>query len=127
MLVGRSKTLLTTYQPACFEKFLRPYSEFLHPCENLNCEIEGLDSVIGGGGIQLLSVACFSQKKKKKTGCCRHNINCVGLLSRKILSFCQHVKDKLEQKSPDVYSVPCECQVKEHHHTSAFDGWTSQW
>lgn len=66
MLVGRSKTLLTTYQPACFEKFLRPYSEFLHPCENLNCEIEGLDSVIGGGGIQLLSVACFSQKKKKK-------------------------------------------------------------
>jgi hypothetical protein len=61
MLVGRSKTLLTTYQPACLEKVLRPYSEFLHPCENLNCEIEGLDSVIGGFNFCQL----FASAKKK--------------------------------------------------------------
>jgi hypothetical protein len=39
----------------------------------------------------------------------RHDIKSVGLPPKKIPSFLQPVKDDLGLKTPDVYSVPCEC------------------
>jgi len=45
----------------------------------------------------------------------RQNITFVNLLPRKISGFCQHVKDDLGQKNLDVYNIPYNCLMKEHH------------
>jgi len=45
----------------------------------------------------------------------RQNIRFVNLLPWKISSFCQHVKDDLGQKNLDVYNIPYNCLMKEHH------------
>ena len=45
----------------------------------------------------------------------RHNIRFVSLLPKKIASFRQHVKDDLGQNNRDVYNIPYNCLMKEHH------------
>jgi hypothetical protein len=39
----------------------------------------------------------------------KHNIKIVGLPPRKISSFLRPVKDDPELRTPDVYSISCEC------------------
>jgi hypothetical protein len=39
----------------------------------------------------------------------KHNIKCVGLPPRKISSLLHPVKDNLEARTTEVYSIPCQC------------------
>jgi hypothetical protein len=39
----------------------------------------------------------------------KHNIKCVGLLPRKISSLLRPVKDNVEARTVEVYSIPCKC------------------
>jgi predicted GIY-YIG superfamily endonuclease len=59
----------------------------------------------------------------------KHNIKTVGLPPRKLCSFLHPIKDHQAQKTPGIYSIPCECgkvyigqtgcsiemRLKEHH------------
>jgi len=45
----------------------------------------------------------------------RHNIRFVNRIPKKISGFHQHVKDDLGQKNRDVYNIPYNCLMKEHH------------
>jgi hypothetical protein len=58
----------------------------------------------------------------------RHNIRFVSLIPKKISGFRQHVKDDLGQKNRDVYNIPYNCFMKEHHwHITSHGQISQQW